>query len=411
MPTFRFSALRAGGGREGGTIVAEDEKAALRELRAQGLFPSEIRAEGASRLSLDSREQGEVPIGLFRRVGQADLAVFSRQLADLVQAGLPLLRSLHALTEHTESKVFVEVLTKVSNDVSAGSSLADALAKHPRVFSRVYVSMVRAGEASGQLPEILARLADLAETDRARRSQIMSALTYPIMLVCVGTLAVSLLITFLIPRFRKIFEDLGRTLPVPTQMLMGLSDFIGRWWWALILGIVGLLILYRLWRATPSGRRAVDAWKLRSRLVGKLVQKVIVARFARTFGMLLHGGVDVLTAFDVAREVVGNEVFASALDRCRNRVREGQQIHVPLRETGLFPPVVVHMVALGEETGDMEGVLRSLANTFDREVEHSVRALMSLLEPAIIITLGAIVFFIISAMLLPIFQLNVGGQV
>jgi type II secretory pathway component PulF len=269
--------------------------------------------------------------------------------------------------------------------------------------------MVRAGEASGQLPEILERLAQLQETERSRRSQIMSALTYPIMLVCVGTLAVSLLVTFLVPRFKQIFEDLGRTLPGPTQFLMDTSEFVGQWWWAIILAIVGSLFAYKLWSRTDGGKLTIDKIKLRIPRVGRLVERMVVARFARTFGTLLHGGVDVLQAFSVVRNVVGNEVIARALDEARDKVREGDTIHGPLRETGHFPPVVVHMVALGEETGNMEGVLSSIADSFEEEVENRVRALMSMLEPLIIISLGAVVFFIVSAMLLPIFQLNVGS--
>ena len=407
MPTFRYVAMDAAGARQSGAIVVEDERAVVRQLKTQGLFATDVRQEGTG-LSIDRRQQGEVPIGLFRRVRPNDLAMFSRQLSDLVRAGLPLLRSLHALSEHTDNAVFVQVLQKVSTDVAGGRSLADAFEAHPRVFPKVYISMVRAGEASGQLPEILERLAHLQETERARRGQIVSALTYPIMLVCVGSLAVSLLLTFLIPRFKRIFEDLGKTLPWPTQRLMNLSDFLGKWWWAVLLGLVALLFAYRVWSGTPGGRLIVDRFKLRNRLFGKLVQKLVIARFARTFGTLLHGGVDVLHAFTVVRDVVGNEVIGKALDACRERVREGDTIHSPLRDTGHFPSVVVHMVALGEETGNMEGVLNSVADSYDREVENAVRTLMSLLEPIIILMLGAAVFFIVSAMLLPIFQLNVG---
>ena len=256
-----------------------------------------------------------------------------------------LLRSIHALSEHTENAVFVEVLNKVAEDLSGGTSLRMRWL-HTHGCSPPYVSMVRAGEASGQLPEILARLADLQETERARRSQIMSALTYPLMLVCVGTLAVSLLVTFLVPRFKQIFEDLGRALPAPTQFLMDLSEFMGQWWWAILLGIVGLLFAYKLWSRTPRGRLAIDGAKLKIPRVGRLVERMVVARFARTFGTLLHGGVEVLQAFGVVRDVVGNEVIARAIDEARDKVREGDTIHGPLRETGHFPPVVVHMVAL-----------------------------------------------------------------
>ncbi len=408
MPTFRYHAMTQSGSKESGTLVVDNEKAAVRQLKSQGLFPTEVHAEGG-RAALETNGRGEIPIGFFHRVKQGDLATFSRQMADLVRAGLPVVRSLKAVTDHTDSAVFVKVLEKVTSDVSGGSSIADSMAKHPRVFPRVYVSMIRAGEASGQLSEILARLAELQEMERAQRSQIMSSLTYPIMLVIVGTLAVSLLVTFLIPRFKTIFEDLGQALPLPTQILIGVSDFMGRWWWGVLLGLIGLVTLFKMWSNTPSGRLVVDRLKLRNKLFGKLTQRVVIARFARTFGTLLHGGVDVLTAFSVVRDVVGNEVVAQALDKAREKVREGDTIHAPLEETGHFPSIVIHMVALGEETGDMEGVLKSVSDTFDREVANTVRAVMSLLEPLIIVALGAIVFFIISAMLLPIFQLNVSS--
>ncbi len=336
MPTFRYVALTAEGVRESGSLVVEDERSAIRQLRAQGLFPTDVKVEGAGGVGEDGVRE-EVPVGLFHRVKQEHLATLSRQLADLVRAGLPVLRALQAVTDHTDDPLLVQVLKKVTQDVSGGSSIADALMKHPRVFPAVYVSMVRAGEASGQLSEILNRLAELQETERDQRQQIISSLTYPIMLVVVGTIAVSLLVTFLIPRFKKIFEDLGRTLPAPTRALIAISDFAGHYWWAILAGLVGIALLFRMWKATPGGRLAVDRFRLRNKIFGRLTQRVAVARFARTFGTLLHGGVDVLTAFTVVRDVVGNEVIARALDDCRTKVREGDTIHRPLQESGHFP--------------------------------------------------------------------------
>lgn len=402
MPSFQYVALDAVGRRVTGAVEGDDQRTAVRRLKGMGYYPTEVR-------QADGRSDAEgVRVGLFSRVSHGDLTTFTRQLADLVKAGLPMIRCFDALIEHTESPTLTAILQKVRDDVSGGSSLADALEKHARVFPKVYSSMVRAGEASGQLAEILRRLALFLETERERRVAIRSMLAYPAFVITVGTIGVLSLVTVVIPRFVEIYEELGQALPGPTQVLVALSAFMRGHWWELLIAVAVGQWLIRAWLRTPFMHYQIDRVKLRNRVTGKLTQKFIVARFARTMATLLQGGVDVLTAFAVVRDGVGNEVVARALDEVRGRIREGEMISAQLREAAVFPALVPHMVALGEETGNVHGVLNSLADMYDMEVDAATKAAIAIMGPAMIAGLGVVVFFIISAMLLPIFQMKVG---
>jgi len=402
VPNFRYMALDTAGKRVSGSLEGDDERTILRRLKGMGYFPTEVNA-------LDDDEEGGVSVGgWFRRVSHSDLTTFSRQLADLVKAGLPIIRCFDALIEHTESAGLRMVLEKIREDIAGGKSVADALSEHPRVFPKVYASMVRAGEASGELPEILSRLASYLETERERRVTIRSMLAYPIFVVAVGSLGVSLLVTFIIPRFVEIYEEMDQILPAQTVLLINVSEFMRDYWWAILAGLIGSIVLLRLWSRTPAMQYVIDGLKLKNRLTGRLTQKYIVARFARTFATLLQGGVDVLTSLAVVRDGVGNEVVARALDDVQGRVREGEMVSTQLKEANVFPALVPHMVALGEETGNMHGVLSSLADMYDMEVEASTKAAIAIMGPAVIVALGAVVGFIISAMLRPIFELKVG---
>ncbi len=323
-----------------------------------------------------------------------------------MKGGLPLLRSFNALIEHTENQRLRAVITDVRNAIQSGISLWEALGQHPRVFPPFYVNMVKAGEASGELQSILLWLADLMETDQRKRSQIRSALAYPVLLLTVGSAAVFFLTTFLIPRFVGLFEELHQALPLATVILLAVSSFLGHWWWAILLGALMIVIATRMYVATPSGRYAWDTFRLRIPLFGKLTMKVSVARLARTLSTLLRGGVPILTALEVVRDVIDNERLARGIDSVRSQVREGTSIAGPLKESGLYPGLLTHMIAVGEETAELDSVLLTVAETYDVEVENSVKALISMLEPAIIIAMAGIIGFIIAAMLLPVFQMN-----
>jgi type II secretory pathway component PulF len=335
-----------------------------------------------------------------------DLTVMTRQLASLVGGGLTLMQSIDALIEHTENERLAAALLQVREELRGGGTFAEALTKHPHLFSPLYVSIVRAGEVSGELPRVLNWLADYMEREQTRRTQIRSALAYPILLSIVMVVALSFLLIFLVPRYAALFAEMGQSLPLPTQILLAVSGFLVRWWWAIGLGIVAIVYAYRLVRRTPRGRWVTDAWKLRLPVFGRLHLKSAVGRMARALSVLLLGGVSVLEALAVVRDVVGNEVLAQALDEVRQRVREGERLADHLRRSGVFPPLLTRLAAVGEETGSLPQALTTVADTLDLEVDSSLKALVALLEPALILSLGIVVGFVVISLLMAVFQLN-----
>ncbi|MFN3422808.1 MAG: type II secretion system F family protein, partial [Armatimonadota bacterium] len=343
---------------------------------------------------------------LRRWVSFQDLTIMTRQLASLVGGGLTLMQSIEALIEHTENETLVASLRQIREDLRGGGTFAEALEKHPRLFSPLYVSIVRAGEASGELSRVLNWLADYMEREQNRRTQIRSALAYPILLTIVMIAALTFLLVFLVPRYAALFAEMGQALPLPTQVLLAVSGFIVKWWWAIVLSVAALVYAYRLVRKTPKGKLVTDAWKLKLPLLGKLHLKAAIGRLARALSVLLMGGVPVLEALEVARDVVGNEVLAHALDEVRQRVREGERVADHLRRSGVFPPLFTRLVAVGEEAGNLPQSLTTVADTLDLEVDSSLKALVSLLEPALILMLGLVVGFVIVSLLMAVFQLN-----
>jgi type II secretory pathway component PulF len=335
-----------------------------------------------------------------------DLTVMTRQLASLVGGGLTLMQSIDALIEHTENERLASALMQIREELRGGGTFAEALTKHPHLFSPLYVSIVRAGEVSGELPRVLNWLADYMEREQTRRTQIRSALAYPILLSIVMVIALSFLLIFLVPRYAALFAEMGQSLPLPTQILLAVSGFLTRWWWAIGLGIVAIVYAYRLVRRTPRGRWVTDAWKLRLPVFGRLHLKSAVGRMARALSVLLLGGVSVLEALAVVRDVVGNEVLAQALDEVRQRVREGERLADHLRRSGVFPPLLTRLAAVGEETGSLPQALTTVADTLDLEVDSSLKALVALLEPALILSLGIVVGFVVISLLMAVFQLN-----
>jgi type II secretory pathway component PulF len=330
----------------------------------------------------------------------------TRQLASLVGGGLTLMQSIDALIEHTENERLASALMQIREELRGGGTFAEALTKHPHLFSPLYVSIVRAGEVSGELPRVLNWLADYMEREQTRRTQIRSALAYPILLSIVMVIALSFLLIFLVPRYAALFAEMGQSLPLPTQILLAVSGFLVRWWWAIGLGIVAIVYAYRLVRRTPRGRWVTDAWKLRLPVFGRLHLKSAVGRMARALSVLLLGGVSVLEALAVVRDVVGNEVLAQALDEVRQRVREGERLADHLRRSGVFPPLLTRLAAVGEETGSLPQALTTVADTLDLEVDSSLKALVALLEPALILSLGIVVGFVVISLLMAVFQLN-----
>lgn len=404
MPSYSYKGLDNGGRTVAGQLVADDERTAVAQIKSMGLFPVDVRMGRGGQGAQSTQAAERLKLG--GGIKSNDLTVFSRQLANLVSGGLPLMRTFAALTDHTENPRLRAVMQRMQQDVQSGKALWEALDAHPRIFPPLYVSMVKAGEASGQLSDVLQWLADYLERDQARKLQVKSALAYPILLITVGVISVFLLVTFVVPRFVAIFEEFDQALPLPTVIMLGVSGFLTKWWWAIVGGLACIVFGAREYARTPIGRLHADRFKLRAPLFGKLILKSAVSRFARTTATLLRGGVPLLDSMVVVREVVGNEVLARGADAVREGMREGESFAGRLRDTGVFPPLLTHMVGVGEETGDLQGTLLTVANSYDVEVDSSLKSLVSLLEPLIIITVGSTIAFIIMAMLLPVFQLN-----
>jgi len=404
MSTFQYTATDRAAKIVRGSMEAADERAVVTWLRANGYYPIKIGQPGAV---------AEVTPGLVRlptRLGRGpstqDVLAFTQQLATLLEAGMELDRSLAILLDLTDNQRFRSILRGVLADIQSGSSFADSLAKHPRLFSRLYVNMVKAGEASGVLEMILSRLAGFLERSKAVRDEVTSAMIYPLLLLLVGGGAVVVMMNFVIPRFAQIFADTKQLMPLPTRILLAISTFTTSYWWIFLGLIVVGWVALRAYLQTEEGRVRWDQWKLELPLLGSLIREIEVSRFARTFGTLLQSGVSVLPAVSIVKETITNRVIAGAMSRLQEGAKRGEGISGPLRATGAFPSFSIHMAKVGEETGKLEEMLIKVADTYDERVRRTVKRLTSLLEPVLILTLGAIVGFIVLSMLLAIFSIN-----
>ncbi len=399
MPVFVYKAADRRGKTIDGVMEAADQRAVVERLHREEYYPIRVAPQSESRGWVPSLGRG--------RIRGRDLLAFTQQLATLFEAGLPLDRALAILEGLANTPRLKAVAGDLLKSVQGGSSLADAMAKHhPRPFSRLYVNMVRAGEKGGVLEVALRRLADLLEANQEFREAILSALIYPALLTSVGGAAVVFLLTFVIPRFAQIFSDLGQAIPLPTQILLAVSGTVQAYWWALLLAAVILALSARIALETPQGRLAWDRTALRLPLIGEISLKLEVSRFARTLGTLLKSGVPVLSSLAVVREMIGNTILARAVERLSDGVKRGAGLAAPMGESGLFPPLAVHMVRVGEETGRLEEMLLKVALTFETEVRTAVKRLVALLEPGIILAMGLVVGFIVVAMLMAIFSIN-----
>ena len=363
----------------------------------------EIRAEDAP--GEDPAAGGDRTIR-FLRVKQRDLAVAVRQLATLLRAGMPLVPALGALVEQLAGHPLAKVFARVRDRVSEGHTLGSALAEHPRIFSEPLVSMVRAGEAAGALENVLSRLAEMLEKRVNLVNRVRGAMAYPLFMAAVGAGVIIFLLSYVIPSISKLFLEMNRELPWPTVMLMTVSEVISSHFWLLALAIAAVVAGWWLWVRTAAGRGMWDRVKLKAPLFGDLVLKMAVSRFARMLAVLLASGVAILDALEIVKRVVGNSVIADALDKVKESVGHGDSIADPLRRSGVFPPIVFHMIAVGESSGSVEEGLQHVAEAYDNEVEAKVGALTSLLEPLMILFMGVIVGFMVLAILLPIFDIN-----
>jgi len=402
MPTYAYRAKDGRGETIQGTMEAEAPHAVTSRLQAMGYFPLQIRDETKARQSAGGLLQS------FRRqrIRTSDLTTFNRQLADLIGAGVTLVKALNILASQTPNEALRAVINQVSSDVQGGDTLAQSMSKHPRAFSKLYVAMVRAGETGGMLEGVLARLADFAEAEQELKGRVQAMLIYPFVMVVVGTTAVTILMTVVMPKIVRIYKDLNQTLPAITQTLISVTGFMGRWWWAVGLALAGLAFGVYNYLRTEEGKTQFDTWLLRVPVLGTVVQKREIARFARTFGALLRNGVSILPALEIVIEVMSNNVMRREVAQIPQNISQGAGVANPLRTSKVFPAVVVNMLAVGEETGRLPDVLVRVAQSYEIEVDRAIRALVSLLEPLIILVMGVVVGFIVIAMLLPIFSLD-----
>lgn len=404
MPVYTYNALNARGKAAKGVINADSARAARTKLRQSGLFPTELMETQEAEQRQQSRSLRDLQ--LLRRIRPQDLTIMTRQFATLLAANLTVVDSLTALIEQTENPVLQKTLIQVRETVTEGGTLAAALAQHRRVFSGLFINMVRAGEASGALPVVLLRLADFSERQLDTRKRITSKMYYPLFMVAVGGLVLFALLTYVVPTVTTIFTNMRQTLPWPTVVLIAVSDFMRNFWWLLGSGILAITLTLQRYGRTERGTQFFDRWKIRFPMIGKLVLKMAMSRFTRTLGILLRSGIPLLDALDISRAVVDNVVLAEAIRIARDAIREGADIASPLKDSGYFPPLVSHMISIGEKSGQLEDMLLRVADAYDNEVQISIEGLTSLVEPVIIVVMAVVVFAIMLAVLLPIFELN-----
>lgn len=402
MTTFSYVALDPTGKKRTGFVEAADQEQAIAKIVAEGRFVLEIHADSGGRAAGSAAPQKSS--GRSGKISRSDIALFTRRLADLSSAGLPLDRALQVVSEQSESDRLTHITEQALEDVRGGMSVSAALSKHPKVFSEVYTQTLRAGEASGQFSEVATKLAEFQENEVTRRSQIGAALLYPSVLAGVAVAVIVFLITFVMPRLSKVFEDLGDDLPATTRFLLSTTDFITGNALVIIGALVGAIVLYRGWAATEAGALTRDRMLMNAPVIGPVISKAIVSRFARVLGTLVFGGVPILEALQIAGMSAGNKLFKVTSERVAQDVREGRPIAEAMRDDGGFPPVLIHMVAIGEETGDLPLMLGRVSDSLDFEVDNGVRRLTSIVEPLIVVLMAIVVGFVVISVVLPIFQ-------
>jgi type IV pilus assembly protein PilC len=426
MPRFNYVALDARGQEASGLLEAASSNAAISQLRQSGYFPTSVIEEairspdgqemrrGAARVARTTKPRAKKGIVLFqrRKVKSKILMIFTRQLATLIDSGLPLLRSLNVLAKQERDKVLKKAINKLADSVQGGSSFSDALALHPKIFNNLYVNMVKAGEVGGVLELVLNRLSEFQEKAAKIKNKVLSAMVYPIIVVTMAVGIMSFLLVFIVPRFEAIFHDLlgDKPLPPVTQFVIGVSGFMKNHGLVLLAGVVAIVFLYNFIGRTRRGRLAIDIFKLRMPLFGNLNRKTAISRFARTLGTLVTSGVPILQALNITRETAGNAAIGRAIGGVHDRVKEGESMVQPMEASKVFPPMVVSMVDVGEETGKLPEMLLKIADVYDDEVDNAVAALTSMLEPIMIVFLAVIVGTIVLALFTPLISIITGLQ-
>lgn len=406
MPVFVFEALDSQGKEFTSEIEAPSTEEATKKIRGMGYIPTNVRLKKEKAKKAGPARRGKKKTTLaFGKVKTKHLTTFTRQLATLQDAGLPIVRSLRILEEQQKPGVLKNALIEVAEDVEGGMTLSQAMEKHPKVFDRLYTNMVKAGETGGVLDTILERLAVFMEKAQKIKKQVISSMIYPAAVISVAGLILALIMTFIVPKFKAMFEDMGVTLPMLTQLLITVSNILKDYWYLLPGVPFGFYVLYRLICLSKAGRYALDYAKMKLPIFGQIISKSTVSRFARTFGTLLASGVPILDALSIVRQATGNAVFERALNKLHDAIREGENIAPPLAATGVCDHMVTSMIEVGEETGELDKMLVKIADTYDEDVDALVGGMMSLIEPLLIVGLGMAVGFIVVSLFLPLVTL------
>jgi type IV pilus assembly protein PilC len=405
MPEFSYEALDKSGKQVKGVIEASSEEVIIEKLRDMGYYPLRVtphKSKGGAQSDILA-----LPIlrMIFHRIKAKHIMTFTRQLATLIDAGLPIMRSLSILREQVESVLFKAKIAEMAQDIESGASLSDAMSHHPNVFDRLYVNMVRAGELGGVLEHVLNKIAEFLEKREALKSKVKSAMMYPLVVMLLAAVIVTFILWKIIPTFQGIFDQLGGDLPGPTKVLIVASDILLTKTWIPILAIVLLVVVWKQLKKNPRTKYYLDVAILKLPVFGQLFRKIAITRFAGTLSTLINAGVPILQALDIVRDSSGNEVVARAMQKVYQSVKDGETIHEPLGQCPIFPPLVVHMVAVGEETGAIDHMLTKVAEAYEREVDDTVNALASILEPVLIVFLGALIGGIVVALYLPLFKI------
>jgi len=396
MPYFNYTIRDANGQTRSGKVEAPNAEELKKRLQSEGLQVLEVT---------EDRKAPRVPAGGYGRVKLSDLAIFARQFSTMLDAGVSLIRCLDVLQAQTNNARLRKILMDLSARVESGESLSRSMARHPKAFSQLIIGLIRAGEVGGVLEESLQRIAGFLEKDVELRRKIRSALTYPVIVLLAAVGIVIFLVSWLVPQFASLFKELGiKEMPAPTQFLIDLSALFTQRWYVVIIAVVAILIAYKLFVSTRVGRRVADRVKLRVPVFGPLHHKIVMARFSRTMGTLLASGVPILQAMETVAGVVGNSVVSDAVIESRARIREGEKIADPLQRSKMFPPMVVHMVSVGEESGSLDHMLNKIADFYENEVEMTIASLTAAIEPVMIVLLGFIVGFIVISMFLPMIE-------
>ena len=404
MGVYEYTALDEKGRERKGFVDAISVAAATQKLREDGVYPTEINQAADKK---DNALSGIMSMNIWQRVSTKDVSVFTRQLSTLLGAGIPLVPSLSVLIAQTKNPLLKQTLAQIREQVNEGKSLTEGLLNFPRIFPPFYVNMIRAGESSGTINLVLERLADFSENQQAMISKIRAALAYPIIMLFIGSGVIFLLMTFVVPKITGIFTDMHQTLPLITIILIGVSSFLKSFWWLIVILLAAAIAAFKyVTTATDGGRRLWDTAKLKTPVWGQVNLKIAIARFCRTLATLLQSGVPLLSSMEIVRNVVNNILISEAISKASKDVEEGKGLSGPLTESGLFPPLVTEMVAVGEQTGTLEKMLNRVATAYETEAQSDIMVMTSLLEPLMILVMGLVVGFIVISILLPIFEMN-----